>query len=321
MESKSEMNPKISVIVPVYNAGEHIKPCLDTLTQQTLQDIEIICVLDCPTDGTDKAVEAYAQQDARIKVVRNEHNLNIGESRNRGMAVATGDYIGFSDHDDYRELNMYEDLYKKAIANGASAVLSGVLGSKAAFWKGNNPNSWIDETLNNLVMRRYTTHIHPHLYKREFLKENNITFTDNNTHSVEDTLFNAKVLATIAARGCVLETIPHDYYIHVDYANNQNKSYSHWAFKKVENSIREMQELTQVYAIKPASIAEFGIRCLYTSFIREKAKNGLLATLKLFGTLKQDETVANSLKAYPAKWNRAFTLPKNIFALYIKAIL
>lgn len=321
MEDQSKMNPKISVIVPIYNAGEHIRPCLDTLTKQTLQDIEIICVLDCPTDGTDKVVEAYAQQDARIKVVRNEHNLNIGESRNKGMAVATGDYIGFSDHDDYRELNMYEDLYKKAQENGATVVLSGALGIQATQWKQAVPKSWLDETLNNLVMRRYTTHIHPHLYKRAFLEGKHITFTDNNTHSVEDTLFNAKVLANIAAEGSVLETVPHDYYIHVDYGNNQNKSYSHWAFKKVENSIREMRELTQVYAIRPASIAEFGIRCLYTSFIREKAKNGLWATLKLFGTLKKDETVANSLKAYPAKWNKAFTLPKNIFALYIKAIL
>ena len=78
------MIPKVSIVVPVYNAGEYIKPCLDTLTKQTLHDIEIICVLDCPTDGTDKVVDAYAQQDDRIKVLKNEHNMNIGESRNRG---------------------------------------------------------------------------------------------------------------------------------------------------------------------------------------------------------------------------------------------
>lgn len=314
------MIPKVSIVVPVYNAGEYIKPCLDTLTKQTLNEIEIICVLDCPTDGTDKVVEDYARQDDRIKVLKNEHNMNIGESRNRGIALATGEYIGFSDHDDYRELNMYEDLYRKATANGASAVLSGVLGTQAAIWKENNPNGWIDETLNNLVMRRYTTHIHPHLYKRAFLKENNITFTDNNTHSVEDTLFNAKVLATIAARGCVLETIPHDYYIHVDYANNQNKSYSHWAFGKVVNSINDMQKTSQIYPIRNESIAEFGIRCLYTSFLREKDKNGLYNTLKLFGTLKGVEYVRNSVK-YSTLWNKEFTLPKNLFAMYLKAIL
>lgn len=315
------MIPKISVIIPVYNAGEHIKPCLDTLTKQTLHDIEIICVLDCPTDGTDKVVEEFAQADSRIKVVKNERNLNIGESRNRGMAVATGEYIGFSDHDDYRELNMYEDLYNKAQESGATMVLSGALGIQAAKWEKASPTQWADDTLNNLVMRRYTTHIHPHLYKRSFLEENHITFTDNNTHSVEDTLFNAKVLAKIAAEKAVLKTIAHDYYIHVDYANNQNKSYSHWAFCKVANSIREMQKVAQVYPIPATSIAEFGIRCLYTSFLREKAKNGLWATLKLLGSLKKDATVAEPLRAYNAVWNKTFTFPKNIFALYIKAIL
>lgn len=315
------MSPKISVIVPVYNAGEHIKPCLDTLTKQTLCDIEIICVLDCPTDGTDKVVEAYAQEDQRIKVLKNERNLNIGESRNRGLAAATGEYIGFSDHDDYRELNMYEDLYKTAQEKGAAVVLSGALGIQAAQWEQANPGNWVDDTLNNLVMRRYTTHIHPHLYKRSFLEEGHITFTDNNTHSVEDTLFNAKVLAKIAAEKAVLCTIAHDYYIHVDYANNQNKSYSHWAYSKVLNSISEMQKIARTYPIAATSIAEFGIRCLYTSFLREKDKNGLRATLKLFGSLKKEAAVAQGLKAYNTLWNKTFTLPKNIFALYLKAIL
>ena len=313
--------PKISVILPVYNAGQHIRPCLDTLIGQTLHDIEIICILDCPTDGTDKIVEEYAKKDERIKIIKNERNLNIGESRNRGLSVATGEYIGFSDHDDYRELEMYEELYKKATESGASAVLSGVLGIQAAKREQSNPANWIEDTLNDLVMRHYTTHIHPHLYKREFLRNNQISFTDNNTHSVEDTLFNAKVLARIAAEKATLKIITHDYYIHVDHANNQNKSYSHWAFSKVTNSIREMQKVAQIYPIRTSSIAEFGVRCLYTSFLREKNKNGLQATLKLFRSLKKDVAVANSLKNYHTLWNKNFTLPKNIFALFLKAIL
>ena len=117
--------PLVSIIVPVYNAGEHLRPCLDTLVNQTLREIEIICVLDCPTDGSDKTVEEYAAKDNRIVVIRNEQNLNIGESRNVGLRATRGEYIGFSDHDDSRELDMYEKLYNTAEKGAKSIVFSG----------------------------------------------------------------------------------------------------------------------------------------------------------------------------------------------------
>ena len=116
---------KVSIILPVYNAGEHLRRCLDTLINKTLKEIEIIVVLDCPTDNSDKIVKEYAVNDSRIKIVENKVNLHIGESRNRGLEVASGEYIGFSDHDDYRELNMYEELYNNAKENNSDVVLSG----------------------------------------------------------------------------------------------------------------------------------------------------------------------------------------------------
>ena len=62
---------KVSVIVPVYNAGECLRPCLDSLINPTLRELEIICVLDCPTDGSDKIVDEYATKDERVVVVKN----------------------------------------------------------------------------------------------------------------------------------------------------------------------------------------------------------------------------------------------------------
>ena len=59
--------PKVSIIVPIYNAGEYLTSCLDSLINQTLKEIEIICVLDCPTDGSDKIVKEFAEKDERIK--------------------------------------------------------------------------------------------------------------------------------------------------------------------------------------------------------------------------------------------------------------
>ena len=95
------MTPKVSIIVPIYNAGKFLEKCLDTLVNQTLKDIEIILVLDCPTDGSDRIAREYAEKDPRIRLIVNEQNLNIGLSRNEGLKIARGEYIGFSDHDDY----------------------------------------------------------------------------------------------------------------------------------------------------------------------------------------------------------------------------
>ena len=103
---------KVSIIVPIYNAGCRLSECLNTLVNQSLHDIEIICVLDAPTDGCEKIAEEYAAKDNRIKLIYNEQNLHVAESRNRGMAIAKGEYVGFSDQDDVRKINMYELLLK-----------------------------------------------------------------------------------------------------------------------------------------------------------------------------------------------------------------
>ena len=84
---------KVSVIVPVYNAGVHLKKCLGSLSSQTLKEMEIILVLDCPTDGSDKVAEEFAQRDSRFRILRNSENLHIGNSRNEGLKVAKGETV------------------------------------------------------------------------------------------------------------------------------------------------------------------------------------------------------------------------------------
>ena len=81
--------PKVSIIVPVYNAGSYFSKLLDSLTGQTLKEIEIILVLDCPTDGSDRVAEEYAARDGRIVLVRNRENLHVGFSRNEGAFATT----------------------------------------------------------------------------------------------------------------------------------------------------------------------------------------------------------------------------------------
>lgn len=112
------MGDLISVIVPAYNIREYLARCLDSLLAQTYRELEIIVVNDGSTDGTADVANAYAQKDSRIKVISKE-NGGVTSARLRGVAEATGDWIGFADGDDYCEPEMYDRLLENALAYGA----------------------------------------------------------------------------------------------------------------------------------------------------------------------------------------------------------
>lgn len=110
--------PKVSVIIPVYNCEQYIAKCLDSVINQTLADIEIICVEDCSTDDTRSLLEKYINIDERIKISYNDKNMGQAFSRNQGLRKAQGEYIQFLDADDY----LYgeyalEKLYLAAVGN------------------------------------------------------------------------------------------------------------------------------------------------------------------------------------------------------------
>ena len=108
------MNPKISVIVPVYNVEKFIGRCLDSIINQTMEDLEIILVDDGSTDNSGIICDEYSEIDNRITVIHKE-NGGLSSARNIGLDIATGDWIAFVDSDDYIEKDMYENLYKTAI--------------------------------------------------------------------------------------------------------------------------------------------------------------------------------------------------------------
>lgn len=112
------MSVKVSVIVPVYNAEGFLPKCLECLTNQTLKDIEIICVNDGSTDNSLDILEKFAKKDNRIKIV-NQENQGVSCARNNAMKVAIGEYISFIDSDDTVSLNFLELLYDNAVKYGA----------------------------------------------------------------------------------------------------------------------------------------------------------------------------------------------------------
>lgn len=108
------MESLVSIIVPVYNVQDYLGKCLDSLTRQTLKEIEIICINDCSTDNSQLILQEYANKDSRIKVINLEENRKQGGARNVGIRLSKSPYLAFVDSDDWVDLTMFETLYHKA---------------------------------------------------------------------------------------------------------------------------------------------------------------------------------------------------------------
>lgn len=114
--------PKLSVIIPVYNDQKYLNQCLDSVINQTLKDIEIICVDDGSTDDSLKILQEYQAKDSRVKVISQE-NGGAGKARNTGLAIAGGKYLSFLDSDDFFEPTMLEESYNKLEESGVDFVV------------------------------------------------------------------------------------------------------------------------------------------------------------------------------------------------------
>lgn len=177
---------KISVIIPVYNAEDYLEQCLGSVCAQTLSDIEIICINDGSKDGSKKIIDRFAKKDKRIKVIHKE-NTGYGDTMNRGLSVASGEYIGIVESDDFIERDMFEALY--SLTEGGTVDLV-----KSNFWDCyDEDNGTITRVENDerkdmpLITRSFTAREYPQIlwghpsiwtaiYKRQMLLDNNIVF-------------------------------------------------------------------------------------------------------------------------------------------------
>lgn len=114
--------PKVSIIIPAYNSEKSLRSCLDSAVQQSMADIEIICVDDCSTDGTPDILSSLAGSDRRIRIIKHSTNMGEGAARNTGIDNAKGEYIFHLDADDTIPLDAIEKLYKEAHENDSDMV-------------------------------------------------------------------------------------------------------------------------------------------------------------------------------------------------------
>ena len=203
--------PKISIIVPVYNVEKYLERCINSLRNQSLGDIEIILVDDFSSDLSPQICDKAAESDFRIKVIH-KVNEGAGKARNAALQIATGKYIGFVDSDDFIDRDMFKTLYEKAEKYGSDLVMSGVL-----FVDGNmfsqqgecirktyfdkDTHFETEEELKKLRLgivgalpedaddSKYGMSIWKNLFRREIITENNINFQSEREMLSEDALF------------------------------------------------------------------------------------------------------------------------------------
>ncbi len=192
------MNPKVSVIIPVYNPGLYLKHCIDSLINQTLKECEFIFINDGSTDDSLEILNIYKEKDSRIIII-NQKNLGISIARNNGIKKAQGEYIGFSDNDDFLELDMLETLYNTSKIHDSDIVVSKYfLGrDNKEIIKGTRFKSqtlYEDKFIKkniipDLLENEEMFAVWNKLYNRVFINKNNIIFPPNRVIE-EDAMFN-----------------------------------------------------------------------------------------------------------------------------------
>lgn len=191
------METRLSVIIPVYNAGEYLRECLDSVLAQSLLELEIICVDDGSTDGSAGILKDYAEKDRRVRVLRQE-NAGAGAARNLGIDSACGEFVAFIDADDWVEKNYCSELVQCADEHSADIVvcraqrfddttgepLSSDWMLKEQYLPG---KAFTPEDIKKYIFQFTYGQVWDKLFRRDFLNVNAIRFPE--IRAAEDTSF------------------------------------------------------------------------------------------------------------------------------------
>lgn len=271
---------KISVIVPVYNTEKYLSQCLESLINQTLKDIEIICVNDASKDSSLDVIKEYSKKDSRIKFINFENNKGVSAARNAGLDIATGEFVFFIDSDDWISENYLEDIRNVMDEADSDLVFNRNVISyqDGKFYPYNFQQGQLDIPDNSYVdppSQAHNVFCGPcsKLYKHKFIKENNLKFPEGYVY--EDIFFHYAVFA---------------YAKNVYFYNGEK-----YFYRKTENSIT-----TTIKQDSDKIIKIFGL--IYDFY---KGRNLLDKNIKIFYTLPffnvQNEDTYTAFKSYFSK--------------------
>ncbi len=238
----SSENIKVTVVMPVYNAFDYLRPALDSVICQTFTELELICVDDGSTDRSLHILKEYQEKDSRVRIVT-ETNAGPSIARNKGLDRARGDFVIFLDADDFVEPTLIEKLYNKAVEdnldiaiakydvyNDRKARFEGVIkcdhgeifDGGATVSKATNPDE---------IFQCTTTYVWNKLFRTSFLRDMGLSF-DPELRVFEDAYFIVTALALASAVGKVHEVLVH----HRVYSNQAKKK----LFKKYYRQVPEI---------------------------------------------------------------------------------
>ena len=213
----------VSIIIPVYNTAQYLKRCLDSIINQTLEDIEIICINDGSTDNSPQVLQEYAAKDNRIKLI-NQENQGLSCTRNNGMNLASGEYIGFVDSDDWIERDFYEKLYQAAQKYDADIAAAGILQnngerSKPFLRIKKEQTAHITEEKYKLCNIPRRCHVWNKIYRRKPLLDTGLKFPPKRIF--EDIVWSHIVIDKLNK----LVTVPNTYYFYYETRGSISKKF------------------------------------------------------------------------------------------------
>lgn len=286
-------NILVSVLVPVYNTSEYLRKCLDSLVNQTLKEIEIICVNDGSTDNSLEILEEYKAKDSRVVIV-NKKNGGLPSARNAGIDNAKGEYLGFVDSDDYVELTMFETLYKAAKKRNSEVVVCG----SEIFPEDPAPSAWLREVLSprDAHYPKFTTDVlfkeksRPFLWrnlvKRELIERENIRLKEDIVLG-EDQAFQFKVYPKAKGITFISDKLYH--YCWYRQGSIMNTELNRKIVKKVDAHVNLCAHVIE--EIKKTSVNEdmrkdillWAVELLFDDFIKLSYKDRSRIAKKLVG--------------------------------------
>lgn len=219
--------PKVSIIVPIYNAEKSLRRCIDSIVNQTLKEWELILVDDGSNDNSFNICNEYCRRDIRIKAIH-KNNTGVSDTRNIGVMNSTGEYIAFVDSDDYVEMSMYEDMYNNAVRYGCDIVYCGFkyVNGNGVLIKEVSYDEYLAESREMVIEKIFVPTIFTggytpgpcnKIYKKDILISGSLF--PINMRSAEDWVFNIKVLSKAKA----VKVLNKSYYLYV----KNDKSITH----------------------------------------------------------------------------------------------
>lgn len=305
---------KVSVIVPVYNTERYLRRCLDALTGQTLQDIEILLINDGSTDRSFAILSEYQKRfPEKIRVITKE-NGGQATARNLGIMEAKGEYIGFADSDDYVDETMFQKMYELAKRKQADYVECQY---RCIDESGKKPV----EIRTNGHIREYTSNqdmmIDPQvspwnkLYRREILQEERLTFPTGVIY--EDTAFYLKTIPYIRSRAYLDERLV-NYMLHDASTMSSNKGKRVGDFFRVIDDYIFFYHERGLYHQYEKELEYFSVKCLLCSSL---SRIGRVQNRKLRAELLH-QTFERLSKQFPAYKSNPYFKGKT--GLYIRFV-